>query len=177
MIENGSVQSSCVLSDVAIEDLTTRPPRSVANRILSTALSPSSGSRHTLHLSSFRDPSSPESWTMSSWVHWFIAVLKLLLASPFFIDGHNSISSRLNPDLISELTSLVELLIETRRSPSFLIWEANALVCEVVRVIAILFRVKEVRERLSSLDYADSIELHCLLRRLEVDVKGGDLLS
>ncbi|KAH7654611.1 ENTH/VHS domain-containing protein [Dioscorea alata] len=153
---------------------------------LSTALSRPSGSRHPLHLSSFRDPSSPESWTMSSWIRWFAGVLELLLASPLFTDGHDSISSLLNPDLLSELTSLVELLLETRRSPPFPTWEANALVREVVRVVAgdslaakhaILFRVREVRERLGSLDYADSVELRCLLRRLEDEVIDKDELS
>ncbi|KAM0950860.1 putative ANTH domain, ENTH domain-containing protein [Dioscorea sansibarensis] len=153
---------------------------------LSTALSRPSGSRHPLHLSSFRDPSSPESWTMSSWVRWFAGVLELLLASPLFTDGHDSISSILNPDLLSELTSLVELLLETRRSPPFPTWEGNALVREVVRVVAedslaawqaIILRVREVGERLGSFDYADSVELRCLLRRLEDEVKDKDKLA
>ncbi|KAJ0975949.1 hypothetical protein J5N97_017914 [Dioscorea zingiberensis] len=138
---------------------------------LLSALSPSPGSRHPLHLSPF-----PHSLPLSSWARWLAALLELLLAAPLSSSDPDSISSLLNDHLLRDLNSLTHLLLETRRFPPFPIWEENALVREVVRVVAvdalsaeraILLRLREARERLASLDYADSVELLCLLRRLD----------
>lgn len=144
---------------------------------------PSSGRRNSLNLSSFRSPSS---LPLSSWVRYYARLLELLLiAKPISNDrsegdhNHNQdemLVSLLNKDLLKELDILVAVAEEIGRMPPILTLERNMLVLEVARMVeqermnvlhGVIARVREVKERLGDLGFADSVELVCLVRRLE----------
>ncbi|PIA51989.1 hypothetical protein AQUCO_01000100v1 [Aquilegia coerulea] len=150
---------------------------------------PSVGGRNYLNLSNFRDNSTPESWNLSFWVRWYARFLETLLSTSrtlgFFLtsssmDKDNErverISSLLNKDLLRELDVLVNLHEEICKAPDLLNVQANKLVYETMDLVEedkcfaqreIIVRVNELEERISNLSFADSVELVCVLKRLE----------
>lgn len=80
----------------------------------------------------------------------------------------------LNRELLIELDALVAVVEEISRAPATA--EDNRLISEAVRIAEdyrrtaeheILVRIRELGDRVGSLGFADSVELICLLRRLE----------
>ncbi|OAY85300.1 putative clathrin assembly protein [Ananas comosus] len=150
---------------------------------------PSSG-HNPLALSSFPLGSSPSSWALAAWVRWFARLLELLLLLPPAPSDPDRLASLLNPDLVAELEPLVAVAEEIRRAPAPTSSSSssssplhNMLIRETIRVAEedriaaereIGARVRELRERVDSLGFADSVELACLLKRLEggADRKG-----
>ncbi|KAF5749764.1 putative clathrin assembly protein [Tripterygium wilfordii] len=81
-----------------------------------------------------------------------------------------------NPDLLKELDSLVSLLEEICKRPDFLHIHGNELVDGVMGLVGedylsiinqVLFRVKEVNQRMSGLCFDESVDFVCVLKRLE----------
>lgn len=153
---------------------------------------PASG-RNPLVLAAFRHgSSSAASWALASWVRWYARLLELLLSASVLLvsfptahrpfakpdddDDRERVTSLLDQDLISELDALVGIVEEMAGVPEMVAVEGSRLVAEAVRLVEadrvaaeheIEIRVREMEERLGSLRFADSVELVCLLRRLE----------
>ncbi|CAL9091666.1 unnamed protein product [Musa textilis] len=151
---------------------------------------PASG-RSPLVLAAFRHGSSAASWALASWVRWYARLLELLLSASVLLvsfptahrpyakpdhDDQERVTSLLNQDLISELDALVGIVEEMAGVPEMVAVEGSRLVAEAVRLVEadrvaaeheIEIRVREMDDRLGSLRFADSVELVCLLRRLE----------
>ncbi|ESQ53265.1 hypothetical protein EUTSA_v10025543mg [Eutrema salsugineum] len=151
---------------------------------------PVSGGRNYLKLSSFRDEKSPLKWELSSWVRWYALYLEHLLSTSrimgFFISSTSStihkdeyeemVSSLTNTDLLREIDALVGLLEEACKIPDLpssggksLADKINQLVGEdyMSSVNELYTRFNEFKERSSTLSFGDSIELVCILKRLE----------
>nr|CAD1826949.1 unnamed protein product [Ananas comosus var. bracteatus] len=125
---------------------------------------------------------------LAAWVRWFARLLELLLLLPPAPSDPDRLASLLNPDLVAELEPLVAVAEEIRRAPAPTSSSSssplhNMLIRETIRVAEedriaaereIGARVRELRERVDSLGFADSVELACLLKRLEggADRKG-----
>lgn len=134
---------------------------------------PASG-RNPLALSSFR---SSISYSLSAWVRWFARVLELMLLAPSDDHDHDLLTVLQNHDVITHLESLVAVVEEISRvpeGPASTI--GNRLVSEVIRQAEedwvkirgeITVRVRELRERVGLLTYSDSVELLCVLKRIE----------
>lgn len=160
---------------------------------------PSNGGRNYLNLSKFRDNSSPITWELSSWARWYAKYIETLLFASrvlgFFLSSssctiekdnqEDKISSFMSKDLLREIVSLVDLMEEICKRPDFLHVQGNKLVNYVMGFIGedylsaineVSVRVNELRERMSVLSFADSVELVCALKRLE-DCKEKLLLS
>uniref|UniRef100_A0A1D1Y614 Putative clathrin assembly protein At4g40080 n=1 Tax=Anthurium amnicola TaxID=1678845 RepID=A0A1D1Y614_9ARAE len=159
----------------------------------SLLLPPAGGTPNPLNLSAFHDPSTPDSWALSACVRWYARLLEHLLscyrATGTFLNQRNGdpprpgeaeerAASLPNEDLLRELDALVGLLEETRRAPDP---SGSGLVEEVVSWVEedraaaeeeALARVREVGQRLACIGFADSVELICLLRKLE-EYRGG----
>ncbi|XP_072984272.1 putative clathrin assembly protein At4g40080 [Typha latifolia] len=140
---------------------------------------PSSG-RNPLALASFPVGNSPSSFALAAWVRWLARLLELLLLlppNPSPEPDPDHATALLNADLLAEIDAFVAVIVEIRRVPDSspaiegnkLIWEAVRLVEEdlVTAERETLVRVKEMRERIGSLGFADSVEFVCLMRRLE----------
>ncbi|KAJ8505600.1 hypothetical protein OPV22_006486 [Ensete ventricosum] len=151
---------------------------------------PASG-RNPLVLAAFSHGSSAASWALAAWVRWYARLLELLLSASVLLvsfptahrpfakpddDDQERITSLLNQDLISELDALVGIVEEMAGVPEMVAVEGSRLVAEAMRLVEadrvaaeqeIEIRVREMEERLGSLRFADSVELVCLLRRLE----------
>lgn len=151
---------------------------------------PTSG-RNPLALSAFPLGSSATSFALASCVRWYGRLLELLISAslllaPFYPNPNpdddrvtallDRVTALLDRDLISELDLLVEIVEEMGRTPEMAAVEGNNLVSEAVRLVEadrlaaeheIEIRVRELRERTTSLGFADSVELVCVLRRLE----------
>nr|CAD1826958.1 unnamed protein product [Ananas comosus var. bracteatus] len=118
---------------------------------------------------------------LAAWVRWFARLLELLLLLPPAPSDPDRLASLLNPDLVAELEPLVAVAEEIRRAPAPTSSSSssplhNMLIRETIRVAEedriaaereIGARVRELRERVDSLGFADSVELACLLKRLE----------
>ncbi|XP_021274256.1 putative clathrin assembly protein At4g40080 [Herrania umbratica] len=151
---------------------------------------PATGGRNYLKLSNFRDNTTPLTWELSSWVRWYALYLESLLSTSrilgFFLCSTSSsvdkdkeeekVSSLINSELIREINSLVNLLEQISKRPDSLHANGNILVEEIQGLVGedylssineVSIRVGEVRERLSSLSFVDSVELVCALKRLE----------
>ncbi|XP_010266629.1 PREDICTED: putative clathrin assembly protein At4g40080 [Nelumbo nucifera] len=156
---------------------------------------PSSGGRNYLNLSNFRDYANSETWELSSWVRWYARVLEQLIFTcrilgGFFLSSstlgvgekdvseeeEEKVSSLLNGDLIKEIDAFVGAVEEMCKAPDPVHAQSNKLVYEVMKLIAddyqsaqkeITLRIYELRERLSSLSFGESVELVCVLRRME----------
>uniref|UniRef100_A0A2P2J3S3 Putative clathrin assembly protein At4g40080 n=1 Tax=Rhizophora mucronata TaxID=61149 RepID=A0A2P2J3S3_RHIMU len=158
---------------------------------------PSTGGRNYLKLSDFRDNSTPLTWELSSWVRWYARYLEHLLSTSrvlgCFVCSSSStadkdkeeekVSAVMNPQLLKEIGSLVGLLEEICQSPdgnndndnnnnrnrNNLADEIMDLVCGdyMSAINSILIRVDEFKQRLSCLSFGDSVELGCVLKRLE----------
>ncbi|XP_077213185.1 putative clathrin assembly protein At4g40080 [Tasmannia lanceolata] len=174
---NSSVALKCL---IIVHTIITRGTFILQDQL---SIYPSSGGRNYLNLSNFRDNSGPESWYLSSWVRWYARFLEQLLFTSrilgFFLSNsapfclQEKVSSLTNKDLLKEVEALVGCVEEIGRAPQV---GENRVVGEVVRLVAedgvatqmeILVRVKEMRERLGCLSFGESIELVCVLRRLE----------
>lgn len=83
----------------------------------------------------------------------------------------------LNQEVLLELDALVAVVEEIARAPAAAAAvKGNKITTEAVRIVEeyrvtaeqeILIRARELGERVGSLGFADSVELVCLLRRLE----------
>ncbi|XP_008775206.2 putative clathrin assembly protein At4g40080 [Phoenix dactylifera] len=151
---------------------------------------PASG-RNPLALPASAFPSAD--FPLASWSRWLARLLELLLlaaaTTATFPPSHHHrvvdpassndrLASLLNRDLLIELDALVAVVEEVARAPaaSAAAVKGKKLISEAVRVAEeymvtaepeILVRVRELGERIGSLGFADSVELVCLLRRLE----------
>jgi hypothetical protein len=153
---------------------------------------PSNGGRNYLKLSNFRDGSSPMTWELSSWVRWYAQYIETLLCTSrilglFLATSSSStlekdhkqeetISALLNPDLLKQTVSLVGLMEEICKRPDSLHVEGNNLVGEIMRFVGedcfsatneVSIRVSEFGERLNGLSFGESVEVVCVLKRLE----------
>ncbi|XP_050204309.1 putative clathrin assembly protein At4g40080 [Mercurialis annua] len=151
---------------------------------------PCTGGRNYLKLSSFRDNITPLTWELSSWVRWYGRYLENLLSTSrtlgFILCSTSStsekdkeeekVSALTNSDLLKELDSLSNLMEETSRRPGSLHLKDNELVDQIISLVGedylssineIAVRVDEFNQRLSCLSFADSVELVCVLKRLE----------
>ncbi|KAJ8771201.1 hypothetical protein K2173_025954 [Erythroxylum novogranatense] len=151
---------------------------------------PSTGGRNYLKLSNFRDIASPLTWELSSWVRWYARYIEHVLStsrvSGFFLCSASSTSEKdkeegrvlalMNSDLLREIDSLVGLLEEICQRPDGLHLQNKSLVGEITNMVGedylsaindILIRLSEFNERLGCLSFGDSVELACVLKRLE----------
>ncbi|KAJ9177539.1 hypothetical protein P3X46_012749 [Hevea brasiliensis] len=151
---------------------------------------PSTGGRNYLKLSSFRDNTTPVTWELSSWVRWYARYLEHLLSTSrvlgFFLCSTSStaekdkeeekVSALTNPDLLREIDSLTSLMEEICNRPDSLHMHGNELLEQIISLVGedylssineISIRVDEVNHRLSCLSFVDSVELVCVLKRLE----------
>uniref|UniRef100_A0ACD5XT11 Uncharacterized protein n=1 Tax=Avena sativa TaxID=4498 RepID=A0ACD5XT11_AVESA len=135
---------------------------------------PASG-RNPLALASFP---LARSFAAASWVRFSARLLEvLLLLPPDASRDADYLTALPNPHLVSELSAFASVTAAVRQAPppscapqaNALIWEAVRL-AEEDRVTAernIAARVREMGERLDTLDLADAMELVCVLRRVE----------
>ncbi|CAK9322051.1 unnamed protein product, partial [Citrullus colocynthis] len=151
---------------------------------------PFTGGRNYLKLSDFRDSSNPISWELSSWVRWYAQYIETVLSISrilgFFVGSSSSneekerkaeqISGFLNSDLLKETESLVGLIEETSKMPHCLHLNGNRLVDKIYAFVGddylsgmkeISIRVTEFHQRLGCLSFGESVELVCVLKRLE----------
>ncbi|WCJ31950.1 ENTH/ANTH/VHS superfamily protein [Euphorbia peplus] len=151
---------------------------------------PSSGGRNYLKLSSFRDCKTPVTWELSSWVRWYARYLEQLISTSrvlgFFLSStsntaekdreEDKVTSLTNSDLIKEIDTLSNLMVEICKRPEILHTQGNELLNHIVCLVGedylssaneIATRVGEFNERLSCLSFSDSVELVCVLKRLE----------
>ncbi|KDP29739.1 hypothetical protein JCGZ_18674 [Jatropha curcas] len=151
---------------------------------------PSTGGRNYLKLSSFRDTTTPITWELSSWVRWYARYLEHLLSTSrvlgFFLCSTSNtaekdkeeekVSALTNPHLLKEIDSLANLMEETCKRPDSLHLHGNGLVDQVINLVSddylssineIAIRIDEFNQRLSCLSFGDSVELVCVLKRLE----------
>ncbi|CAI0422080.1 unnamed protein product [Linum tenue] len=151
---------------------------------------PSSGGRNYLKLSNFRDNSSPVSWELSCWVRWYARYLEQLLYASrvlgFFLCSTTStaekdraeekVSAMVTSDLVKEMDSLVGLMEEAGRKPESLHLKGNSIIGEILNFVGADFlsaindvsvRVNEFKHRVSCLSFGESVELVCVLKRLE----------
>ncbi|KAK4760899.1 hypothetical protein SAY87_005792 [Trapa incisa] len=151
---------------------------------------PASGGRNYLNLSNFRDDKSPFTWEISAWVRWYARYVENLLSASrilgFFIGSSSNalekekaeeaISSLLNSDLIRQMDSLVRLIEDTSRMPESAQLDSAELLCRVKFLAAedhvsimneVAVRGHELMERIRILTFGESVELVCIMRRLE----------
>ncbi|KAJ8765552.1 hypothetical protein K2173_014674 [Erythroxylum novogranatense] len=156
---------------------------------------PSTGGRNYLKLSNFRDNATPITWELSSWVRWYARYLEHLLSASrvlgFFLCSNSSTSEKdkeegkvselTNSDLLKDIDSLVGLLEEICQRPGCLHLQNNTLVGEITNMVGedhlsaindLLIRVNEFHERLSCLSFGNSVELACILKRLDTCKEG-----
>ncbi|CAN1829204.1 Putative clathrin assembly protein At4g40080 [Linum perenne] len=151
---------------------------------------PASGGRNYLKLSDFRDGSNPASWELSIWVRWYARYLEQLLYASrvlgFFLCSASSapekekaeerVSAMVNSDLVKETDSLVGLIEEIGKLPESLQLEGNRLIGEIRDLVSddflsavndVSVRVEEFKHRVGRLSFGESVELVCVLKRLE----------
>lgn len=146
---------------------------------------PSFGGRNYLNFSNFHDNSTSETLNLSFWVRWYARVIESILFTSrnlgFFLylsveKDQERVSSLLNQDLVREFDILVTLVEEICRAPELSNVEANRLINEAMNLLTedkssvqkqILIRVNELKERLGTLSFSDTIESVCVLKRLE----------
>ncbi|XP_075510391.1 putative clathrin assembly protein At4g40080 [Primulina tabacum] len=149
---------------------------------------PANGGYNYLKLSAFRDSTTAATWGLSAWVRWYARYLETLLSTSrvlgyFLCSSSNSmvkeiqeqrIPSFLNLDLIKDMDSLVQLLEEICKVPDSLLPEDDRLIEEIVKLLyndylstvnEILLRIEELKHRLNFLNFGDSVELICSLKR------------
>lgn len=145
--------------------------------LVALARHPASG-RNPLALASFP---LGRSFAAASWVRFSARLLELILLLPDAADddadAEEYLSALPNPHLIAELAAFAAVADAVRGAPppstapqgSALIWEAVRL-AEEDRVAAernVAARVREMADRLDTLNLADAVELVCVLRRVE----------
>ncbi|EEF28409.1 clathrin assembly protein, putative [Ricinus communis] len=151
---------------------------------------PSTGGRNYLKLSSFRDNTTPLTWELSSWVRWYARYLEHLLSTSrvlgFFLCStsgtaekdkeEEKVSALTNSDLLKEIDSLSNLIEEISKRPDSLHLKDNGLVDQIISLVdedylssinETAARVDEFDQRMSCLSFGDSVELGCVLKRLE----------
>ncbi|RWR89964.1 putative clathrin assembly protein [Cinnamomum micranthum f. kanehirae] len=133
---------------------------------------PSTGGRNYLNLSNFHDPSTPESWQLSSWVRWYARALEQLVFTSrivgFFLSSSSSFANKSKNDkstmeaeeekvtalsnayLLKEIGSLVGVVEEISKAPDYDVLKGNGLVLEVMRLVGEdnLMTQKEILVRL-----------------------------
>ncbi|KAL6518580.1 hypothetical protein OROGR_019082 [Orobanche gracilis] len=152
----------------------------------------SGGGRNYLKLSAFHEGATAATWSLSAWVRWFARYLETLLSTSrvlgYFVcssscaaakETHDRwISSFSNVDLIRDVDSLVVVIEEICKAPDYnIIEECEMLVKEIMGLLLphdyialineILIRLNELNGRLSCLNFNDSVELVCALKRLQ----------
>ncbi|XP_065876416.1 putative clathrin assembly protein At4g40080 [Euphorbia lathyris] len=153
---------------------------------------PSTGGRNYLKLSSFKDNKTPITWELSSWVRWYARYLEQLISTSrvlgFFLcsrsntaekgeeEEEDKVSALTNSDLMKEIDSLSKLMEDICKRPEILHMQGNELLKQIIFLVGedylsstneIATRVGEFRQRLSCLSFSDSVELVCVLKRLE----------
>ncbi|XP_068643754.1 putative clathrin assembly protein At4g40080 [Aristolochia californica] len=146
---------------------------------------PYAGGRNYLNLSNFRDESNPVAWQLSVWVRWYARVLEQMLYVSRVLGAFHSqtscttdemVAALSNGDLVKEIDALVGVVEDIGKVPEYAYFTENRLVGEVMKLAGeesvltqkeILLRVKETRERLGCLSFGESVELVCVLKRLE----------
>ncbi|XP_059307428.1 putative clathrin assembly protein At4g40080 [Lycium ferocissimum] len=151
---------------------------------------PTTGGHNYLKLSNFKDSATTATWQVSAWIRFYARYIETLLFTSrtlgYFLSclscsaqkdkREEKISCFLNSDLIRDVDSLVQLIEETCKVPDSLLLEGNKLLYEVVGLLCndylstvneLLLRLGEFKERLSCLSFGDSVELGCILKRLE----------
>ncbi|OIS95942.1 PREDICTED: putative clathrin assembly protein At4g40080 [Nicotiana attenuata] len=151
---------------------------------------PATGGHNYLKLSAFRDRATSATWQISAWIRFYARYIETLLFTSrilgYFLSSFScssekdkqeeKISSFLNSDLIRDVDSLVQLIEETCKIPDSLLLEGNKLLYEVIGLLGndylstvneLLLRLSEFKERLSCLSFGESVELGCILKRLE----------
>ncbi|KAL6582993.1 hypothetical protein OROMI_005071 [Orobanche minor] len=152
----------------------------------------SGGGRNYLKLSAFHDGATAATWSLSAWVRWFARYLETVLSTSrifgYFVCSSSCgaaketqdhrISSFSDVDLIRDVDSLVVLILEICKAPDYnVVKEGEMLVKEIMGLLLphdyialineILLRLSELNERLSFLNFNDSVELVCALKRLQ----------
>ncbi|CAL8997441.1 unnamed protein product [Prunus brigantina] len=149
------------------------------------AFYPSFGGHNFLNLSMFSDNSDLVMWEFSSWVRWYAGVVEQNLMVSRAIGCYLNSSKKdkeekalalLDSDLAVEIEVLVEFVVRICDAPNSLDLQRNNLVYEVVRAAGedyrsvqreILARVKEVGDRVDSVEEVNSDELTQLIDALE----------
>lgn len=149
------------------------------------AFYPSFGGHNFLNLSMFSDNSDLVMWEFSSWVRWYAGVVEQNLmvsrAIGYYLnsskkDKEEKALALLDSDLAVEIEVLVEFVVRICDAPNSLDLQRNNLVYEVVRAAGedyrsvqreILARVKEVGDRVGSVEGVNSDELTQLIDALE----------
>ncbi|KAL5705448.1 hypothetical protein ACHQM5_023749 [Ranunculus cassubicifolius] len=139
-----------------------------------------------LNLSSFHDNSTTESLNMSFWIKWYARVLESVLLTSrslgFFLSSSltkkndNRVSNLLDQDLLKELDILIRLIEEICKAPDIMNAEGRKLIHESISLVdedkssvqsEIMIRVNELKERVNTVSFVDSVELVSLLTRYE----------
>ncbi|XP_002513988.2 putative clathrin assembly protein At4g40080 [Ricinus communis] len=148
---------------------------------------PSFGGRNFLNLSMFRDELDSERWDLSSWVRWYAAIVEQLLAVSRFLgspclstvnnkDKEKKVSTLLSRDLLSEIHVLLDFVEVISQVPESLHLQRNNLIYEIVRLASddyrsvqheIIFRVKELGERIPRSSYSELTQILGYLKRFE----------
>ncbi|KAL6317349.1 hypothetical protein AAG906_030102 [Vitis piasezkii] len=151
---------------------------------------PSSGGHNFLNLSVFRDSSDVDSLELSLWVRWYAGVVEQNLivsrALGYYLSStsgpsknhkrEDNISMLLNLDLLAQTNALVGMVEEICRVPDSLHLQRNDLVYEVVRLVGedyrlvqyeIFLRVKDLQDRMGSLNLGEAADFLWGLKRLE----------
>lgn len=150
---------------------------------------PAAGGRNYLNLANFRDDASPATWQLAQWVRWYARALEQILhvarmTGTFAGCSAEVVSGLTNADLLKEIDVQVGVVEEMGRAPDYACFQENRLVGEVVRLAGeesvvtqkeLLVRMKDMRDRLGCLSFGESVELVCVLKRLE-ECKGRVLL-
>ncbi|KAL6575923.1 hypothetical protein OROHE_000394 [Orobanche hederae] len=151
----------------------------------------SGGGRNYLKLSAFHDGATVATWSLSAWVRWFACYLEILLSTSRVLGysvcsscgaaketQDHRISSFSNIGVIRDVDSLVILIEEICKAPDYnVVEEGEMLVKEIMGLLLphdyialineILLRLSELNKRLSCLNFNDSVELVCALKRLQ----------
>ncbi|KAL3524865.1 hypothetical protein ACH5RR_013237 [Cinchona calisaya] len=151
---------------------------------------PATGGYNYLKLSAFRDGATAFTWVLSTWVRWYARHVETVLSTSrvlgYFLGSttcslekdkqEERISAFLNHDLIRDVDSLVGMIEEICKVPDPRFVEGHKLLHEVISLLnndylstvnEILSRLGELNDRLGCLTFGESIELVCVLKRLE----------
>ncbi|KAM7523788.1 hypothetical protein LguiA_013690 [Lonicera macranthoides] len=179
---DSSVTLKCLLT---LHHILTRGPFILQDQL---SIFPNSGGRNYLNLSSFHDGACATTWTLSAWARFYARYLETILSASrtlgFFLTSSSierekqsqTVSSYMTFDLIKDVESLITVIEEICKVPDSLLIEGNPLQFEIIKLMGsdylstiyeISIRIAEFKERVSCLSFGDSIELVCLLKRLE----------
>ncbi|KAL3527588.1 hypothetical protein ACH5RR_012244 [Cinchona calisaya] len=181
---NSTVALKCLLT---LHHIIKRGPFILQDQL---SIFPATGGRNYLKLSAFRDGATSLTWVLSAWVRWYARYVEILLSNSrvlgYFLGSttgsvekdkqEERISSSLNQNLIKDVDSLVGMIEEICEVPDPSFVEGNKLLNEVISLLGndylstvneLLSRLGEFNERLGCLSFGESVELVCVLKRLE----------